>query len=137
MKINRKEIAPSLVRIFYNHGSFHQLDEFQPDRQPLDELSLFVWPDTTLGELTMMLSLQLPAYCDHFGDSDQVLAWRLIHCDQTASFFESTELGMTSLALQSPQQDERKTLARCCFLAGDWIDVAIIDAVIAAANLKR
>ncbi|KAI9726459.1 MAG: hypothetical protein M1828_001281 [Chrysothrix sp. TS-e1954] len=58
-RIDRQQITPSLVRLFYKVDNFFRPDEFLNPTSLPPHLEIYTWPDCSLRELTQIITTQL------------------------------------------------------------------------------
>lgn len=135
MPVDRSTTTPFLIRIFANHGSFHNLNEFEYDLQPKNELNLYSWKDATLGELTTLLAKELIGDGDgdrqqqHNSKSSYKFSYRLVFGDTQRNRYLTRDIGVVQLLDDNtkPSSDSLKTLESARFVTGDWIDIAVLQ----------
>lgn len=155
--MERRDISPFALQLFYRTGAFHRPDEFATDSLP-PYIILHTWPDCTLGELVRHIA----AADDRLLPSPAIgtrLAFRLIFQDTRgpalANKYTVKELGSVVIGDGGPgldpedvdaqrtldDTDPDKTLADARFVVGDYISCAILpplpDGSVAPASSAR
>ncbi|KAK4053404.1 hypothetical protein OIV83_001569 [Microbotryomycetes sp. JL201] len=130
VKVNRREVPPTLVRVFARHHTHHSDVEFAPNRLPLrDEVQV---RDTTLRELLVLLRDAAP---DLRSAPLARYSVRHVYFDTRDDRFVSKDLAtitardlVKSSAAPPPAADYRlgRTLADFDYVAGDFFDVAYL-----------
>ncbi|KAK4056193.1 hypothetical protein OIO90_002634 [Microbotryomycetes sp. JL221] len=139
VKVNRREVPPTLIRVFARAHAHHEDHEFTTTSAPLrDEYHLFAWRDTTVRELLLLLrdaapelrAAPLARYSvrhvlfdvkrDRFVSKDVALvpSKDLVKTNKTAT-----------MAAGHARHDHRltRTLAELDFVAGDFLDIAYLS----------
>jgi len=118
-EVNREEICPLLLRVFYNPLRHNNIEEYYKGNTPENEIQIYTWMDASLKELTGLIKEVNPdarrkgTYFD----------FAVVYPDLRHSNFTSRDIGSTIASNKS--NDDNKTLADCKFSIGDYIDVAI------------
>ncbi|KAM0792729.1 hypothetical protein ACM66B_002507 [Microbotryomycetes sp. NB124-2] len=134
VKVNRREVPPTLVRVFARLHSHHSDNEFAPSRLPLrDEIQVFAWRDTTLRELLVLLRDAAP---DLRTAPLAKFSIRHVYFDTRDDRFVSKDLALVpakdlnNVASHGREVnvDSRlsRTLAEVNYVAGDFFDVAYL-----------
>ncbi|CAD6499596.1 BgTH12-03707 [Blumeria graminis f. sp. triticale] len=80
-KVDRQTTTPFLLKIFYQVGSFHRLEEFQPLADLPSHIQIYTWSSCTLRELSHILSDSLPSVLPDPAIGCRI-AFRLIYPEQ-------------------------------------------------------
>ncbi|GAM90725.1 hypothetical protein ANO11243_087700 [Dothideomycetidae sp. 11243] len=157
-QIDRGESTPFFLRVFYRENTFHSPAEFVtvPPSASLSDssLQLYTWPDTTLSELTSLITNALPDILPSPSAGTRI-GYRLVFpdtrsvtgpgADEDQGRWLSKPLGSVVIGEESEDTqhdrrdeettngikrafsgDARKTLAEARFVIGDYISCAII-----------
>jgi histone deacetylase complex subunit SAP18 len=115
--VDRKNMTPFLLRIFYKFGSHHSLSAFAVrGQEPADEeLQVYVWMDCTLGDLCDLLRDVLPEAADA-----KALDVNLVYPDKSGKmvFYQIGEVGFG-------QDADQRTLEEVKMQTGDFLDIAV------------
>ncbi|CAG0901327.1 unnamed protein product [Darwinula stevensoni] len=117
--IDREKTCPLLLRVFYNFGRHHALNEYNRGNVPTNELQIYTWMDATLKEITSLIKEVNPdtrrrgTYFD----------FSLVYPEVRGSGYRMRDIGTTVSGQKS--MDENKTLSQIRFVIGDYFDIAI------------
>lgn len=143
-RIDRELTTPFLLRLFYRERTFHSPAEFEtvPPSPSLTDssLDLYAWPDTTLSELTSLLSGSVSDILPSPSVGTRV-GFRLIHPDTRSedgrwlskplgTFVIGEDLGPDSSHTNGSNGhatgESQKTLADARYVIGDYVSCVIV-----------
>ncbi|CAM9225891.1 unnamed protein product [Chrysoparadoxa australica] len=117
--VQRSKVCPMLMRVFWRLHSHHVPADYQLGRLPKQqEVSLYVWFDTTLREISSMFQDAVPearrrnsrcTFCVVYPDKQGNQLFKQVGC------VRQMEKG----------EDDGKTLKELNYSAGDYVDVAV------------
>lgn len=122
-KIDRQNICPMLVRVFYTtNGRHHRISEYAFGMVPRNELQIYTWMDATLGELSHLVRNMTPG-SDCKGTIFNIA---IVYPKRSSRSFIIRDIGETCTGFKT--RDDGRTLAEARFTNGDFLDIAITPA---------
>lgn len=120
--VDRKRIAPFLVRVFVSIGDFNRESDFL-NRLPSNEENVYCWKDTTLRELVCLLG----ATKDVFDEPTAKFEFRAIAADvlRQDGRFRCVKVGSVCNSRRDKTDDV--CLASTAFMIGDFLDICVLD----------
>ncbi|KAL1916784.1 uncharacterized protein VTP21DRAFT_5488 [Calcarisporiella thermophila] len=124
VKIDRTKITPFLLCIFFRIGSHHRIEDFDSMRLPAsDELRIYTWKDATLEEILGLVRNILP----EMNRPGITLSFLHVYQDHVTGRHTARNLAQFSAENRHPEEG-KKTLGDLKFLAGDYLDIALMPA---------
>ena len=116
-EVNRYEICPFLMKVFYRENEYNSLQLYEYGNFPMNEIHIYTWMDATLREITNLLQgiLKLDKNC--------VYKYSIVFYDSLGSL-QRRKIG--DVYLNKNTQIELKNLKDLRFYIGDYLDICII-----------
>ncbi|KAI9142259.1 Sin3 associated polypeptide p18-domain-containing protein [Paraphysoderma sedebokerense] len=123
-RVDRETMCPFLLRCFVRVGGHHRPEEFSVEHVPeQDQVQLHTWHDTTLRELTQLLTTQSPSMFSSINPKT-ALSFRIFYVDTLSARFHMRDIGLVTVTSNGP--DDEKTLEMANFGIGEYIDVCVL-----------
>ena len=136
--------CPMLVRVFLRFGQHNAVSAYESGL-PQDELHFYLWPLSTLRDLTELISEVKPG----IRRPRVQLSFAIVYPDKrgrqtmknvslSSSFLSFAQVGeVNGHATSRPSAEDQRTLQALRFEAGDFLDVAVLGLDNHAADQRR